>query len=179
MSTNHEVDGELARLRADLLDFVLKQTAAAMADDPGRPATAALLAAATEAVERGVKSAGFDAADIADEILRRLRPELQALAAHGVTPASAGETFALEDQAPQSDAPRPGSNIVDMLIGAGAAVVILLLGMTAGYFLGSGRIGGPPPPNIEQSADVYPAPPPEATVDGPPRARPGNTVEQP
>ena len=78
-----DADGELDRLRADLVGLVLREAGAAAADQPEKFLSArftrAVQAAAVEAAEARL-AAGPSAEDVAEQVLAGLRAEVRALA---------------------------------------------------------------------------------------------------
>lgn len=156
MITNHTAEGELARLRVDLLQFVMSELTAKLAEDPTRPASAALAEQVAMAVERQLGAVRIDPADVAEELLTRLRPELQALLLHGTDGAPAHRASRGGYEAVPSHEPAPsGRRLGDLLAGAGAGAGLLLLGWAGGFFLAGGQVGvaSPAPTIIRQTAE--------------------------
>ena len=84
MASRSDAD-ELARLRADILSLVLQEAGEAVARDPDRFVRSEFLAAARQAAIETVEARIAlapppDASDVAEEVLRLIRGDLQALA---------------------------------------------------------------------------------------------------
>lgn len=154
MTTNHTAESELARLRAELLEFVMSELTAKLAEDPTHPASTALAGQVATAVERQLGAVRIDPGDVAEEILTRLRPELQALLLHGTdgAPAHRASQGAYETVRSHEAAPSE-RRLRDLLVGAGAGAALLLLGWAGGFFLAGGQVGvaSPAPTAIDET----------------------------
>jgi hypothetical protein len=135
MATRVDAANELDALKAQLADFALRHAAAEIARDPKRFLSSDLMKAIEQSALATVearlsKEPRPSAEDIADEVLRLIRPELAA-ASHGTAPARRARGQAAE----------PSGGLVEELKRHWATVIVALLltaavGGLFGYFTG-------------------------------------------
>lgn len=165
-------DDGLDELRAELAEFVLREAGTRIAERPDLPLSGALVAAISAEVGRAVEAQRQtlpSAADLAEGVLRELRPELGAIrAARGEDGLSSGYYGERAEAAATSSA---GTKPVLILVAV--AVVALLLGGLGGYALAGGF--SKPEPVITTPPDAE-IPPLNTPVDAAPvQTPPGGT----
>lgn len=156
MTTNHAAESELAHLRADLLEFVLKEVTARLVEDPTLPASVALDQHVATSVERRLGVLRFDPANVVAEILAQLRPELLVQLRHEPDAASGARPPLGYTAGHSSEVASSRPRLTDLLAGAAAGAALLLLGLASGFFMAGGHVGAAPSPAPTAIREVAP-----------------------
>lgn len=177
MPAKDDADEALGDLRRQLVQFVLDEAGRSIADDPKSPLSTALLDAVDQRVAARVKAMPPpDAGDVAEAILRDVKPELLAAVAGASQtgadlPRSRGRGRVAADAESQGQHPGMGGRFaaaarrlsqLDYILIAVVTVLVLALGVGIGW---AARAPAPAAPYVDDSSQpVDPAGLAAATV---------------